>query len=170
MQDKAILNESGPDTPIPIGQPNCSLSLNDLTVLNNYDQLGSVVNLDEEITFKREALSLCPIGHPDRPMFLDNLATAVCTRYEQSGNLEDLEEAITYHREAYILRPIGHPDHVMSFNNLARVVLARRSRIVELNVAAPTFVPSGLAYPSPPSSPVRKMISHICSYVVLTIS
>ena len=69
LQEKVILNETPipSDTPIPIDHPNRSLSLNNLAVLTQYDHLGGVVNLDEEITYKREALSLRPIGHPDRP-------------------------------------------------------------------------------------------------------
>ena len=66
LQKKVILNETGSDTPIPIGHPNRSSSLN-LAVLTQYDQLGGVVNLDEGIAYKREELSLCSIDHPDRP-------------------------------------------------------------------------------------------------------
>ena len=45
----------------------------------------------------------------------------------------------------------------------------RTASTVEFNAAAPTFVPSGLVYPSYPA-PVRYTILHIRSYVVLTIS
>ena len=69
-------------------------------------------DLEEVITYLREALSLRPIGHPNRSMSLSNLAIAVLTRCEWLGSMsvEDLDETITYCREALTLRPIGHPD------------------------------------------------------------
>jgi hypothetical protein len=60
-------------------------------------------DLEEAITYHREALTLCPPGHPNRSSSLNNLASAVHTRYKQLGSMEDLEEVITYHREALTL-------------------------------------------------------------------
>jgi hypothetical protein len=88
-------------------------------IFTRYKQLGSMEDLEEVITYHREALTLCPPGHPDRSIFPQQPCNAVLTRYEQSGRMEDLEEAITYHREALTLCPPGHPNRSSSLNNLA---------------------------------------------------
>ena len=75
---------------------------------------------------------LCPLGHPYRSSFLNNLASAVLTCYEQSGEMEDLEEAITYHHEAITLRPPGHPNRSASLNHLANVILTRYEQLGSL--------------------------------------
>ena len=41
-------------------------------------------DLEEVITFHREALTFRPPGHPDRSQSLNNLAIAVLTRYKHS--------------------------------------------------------------------------------------
>ena len=59
-----------------------------------YRQLGVARDLEEVIILVREALSLCPQGHPDRSMSLNNLALHLSTQYDQLGALRDLDEAI----------------------------------------------------------------------------
>jgi hypothetical protein len=54
----------------------------------------SMEDLEDAISYHREALSLRPPGHPNRSSSLNNLANVLSTRYEQSGRMEDLEEAI----------------------------------------------------------------------------
>jgi hypothetical protein len=51
-------------------------------------------DLEVAIIYNRQALDLCPPGHPDHSSYLNNLATAVSTCFEQLGKMEDLEEAI----------------------------------------------------------------------------
>ena len=75
-------------------------------------------DLEEVITYHRQALSLHPLGHPKYYISLSNLANAVFSRYIQSGRMEDLEEVI--------LRPPGHPDRFKSLNNLAAMVINNR--------------------------------------------
>ena len=78
-------------------------------------------DFEDAILSHRKALTLCPLGHPDRSSSLLELAYAHHTRFEQLGRTEDLEDAISFLREALNLRysPLGHPDHSMSLNNLA---------------------------------------------------
>jgi hypothetical protein len=61
--------------PIP-GHRDHSSSLNDRanTVLTRYEQSGRIEDLEDVITFHREALTLRPPGHPDRFSSLNNLA------------------------------------------------------------------------------------------------
>ncbi|KAF8132951.1 TPR-like protein [Boletus edulis] len=119
----------------PNGHPDRSMPLNTLAKHSNfarkdtliapfhlstrYNQLGAMADLDEVIVLDREALELCPQGHPDRSMSLNNLAIRLWTHYNQLGAMVDLDEAIVLDREALELRPQGHPDRSMSLNNLA---------------------------------------------------
>jgi CHAT domain-containing protein/tetratricopeptide (TPR) repeat protein len=83
----------------------------------------------EAIVLDREALGLCPEGHPDRSMSLNNLAVCLSTRYDQLGAMEDLDEAIVLDREALGLCPEGHPDRSMSLNNLAVCLSTRYDQL-----------------------------------------
>ena len=81
------------------------MSLNNLAVYHctRYKQLGARGNLDEAIFLDREALDLCPQGHPDRSMSPNNLADRLSSRYEQLWEMQDLDEAIVLAREALYL-------------------------------------------------------------------
>ena len=77
----------------------------------------------------REALELCPPGHPFRDASLNNLANALSKHYNYSGSLGELEEAIQMYREALVLRPPGHPYRVKSLKSLASVLGERYDRL-----------------------------------------
>jgi len=119
--------------------------------------LGKMENLEEAITSHHKALSLRPLGHPERSMSLNKLANSVLTRYERLGRMEDLEEAIAYNREALALRPLGHPDRSVSLNNLACAVRTRYEQLgrmedleeaISYNCEALTLHPLGHPYRS----------------------
>jgi len=95
------------------------------TVFIRFQQSGRMEDMEEAITCHREALALCPRGHPNRAASLNNFANAVSTRFEKSRSMEDLEEAITCHREALTLRPHGHPARSSSLINLTNAVSTR---------------------------------------------
>ena len=86
-------------------------------------------DLDEAIVLDREALDLCPQGHPHRSTSLHNLASHLSTRYTQLGAIHDLDEAIVLDQEALDLRPQGHPNRSMSLNNLASCLFARYKQL-----------------------------------------
>ena len=56
-------------------------------------------DLKEAITCNHEAIGLHPLDFPDRPVFLNNLASAIFAHYKQLGCMEDPEKAITYNRK-----------------------------------------------------------------------
>ena len=85
--------------------------------------------IDEAIVLDREALELCPPGHPRRTVSLTWLAFHLGHRYGQLGAMEDLEEAIILDREALQLLPQGHRDRSMSLNNLANRLSTRYSQL-----------------------------------------
>ncbi|KAF8966679.1 tetratricopeptide repeat-containing protein [Flammula alnicola] len=87
-----------------------------------FDQRGASSDLDEAISFHREALGLRPAPHSSRSTSLNDLAAALLTRFEQRGTSNNLDEAILLHRETLVLWPAPHPDRSMSLNNLANTL------------------------------------------------
>ena len=74
-----------------------------------YNLLGGVDNINEAILLSRDALALCPPGHPLRSPSLNNLANHLGTRYELLGGVDDLNEAVLLSRDALALCLPGHP-------------------------------------------------------------
>jgi len=85
-------------------------------------------DLEGAISLHREALTLRPLGHPERLMSLNNLASALFTRFNQSGKMDDLDDSISAHRQALSLLPLDHPDRAMSLNSLANALYNRFER------------------------------------------
>ncbi|KAN0082482.1 CHAT domain containing protein [Tylopilus felleus] len=85
--------------------------------------------LDQAVVLCREALELCPQGHPNRSVSLNDLASCLRTRYTQLGAVPDLEQAIVLNREALELRPQGHPHRSFSLNNLALCLSTRYTQL-----------------------------------------
>ena len=94
-----------------------------------FKQGGGTSYIDEAIVLDREALDLCPQGHPDQSVSLNSLAVHLSTRYMHLGGMQDLDEAIVLNREALSLRPLGHPDRSMTLNNLAVYLSTRYERL-----------------------------------------
>ena len=81
--------------------------------------------IDEAIVLDREALELCPSGHPMRIDSLTWLARHLSNRYNQLGAVQDLDEAIVLAREALVLRP----NRSASLGNLANRLSARYKQL-----------------------------------------
>jgi hypothetical protein len=96
-----------------------------------YDLTGEVALLDEVIALNRRALELCPPGHPNRAVSLNNLADALLSRFKQTGEAALLDEVIALHREALELRPLGHPLRDSSLSNLAVALHTRFKETAE---------------------------------------
>jgi tetratricopeptide (TPR) repeat protein len=79
----------------------------------------------QDIRNRREALSACPQGHPDRAMRAQKLGYSLHARYKQCGDLDLLDESIELEREALALQPPGHPSRTLSCGNLAASLHAR---------------------------------------------
>ncbi|KAG1758635.1 CHAT domain-containing protein [Suillus occidentalis] len=89
-------------------------------------QSGNIDDLDECIQFRREAVSLCPGGQPDRDGYLNNLAYSLgFYRFDHQGNPNDLDEAISLHEEALLLCPVGHESRDISLGNLGGALVTR---------------------------------------------
>jgi CHAT domain-containing protein/tetratricopeptide (TPR) repeat protein len=75
--------------------------------------------LIQKIRDKREVLSACPQGHPDRAMHAQGLGHLLYDHYEQTGDFALLDEAIELEREVFALQSPGDPDRAVSCVNLA---------------------------------------------------
>ena len=84
-------------------------------------------DVEEVIVLGREALKLCPVGHPDRLMSLSSLAAYLSDQYNQFGKSEDLDQAIVLGREALALCPCSHPNRSQISGNLRRMNVTRGS-------------------------------------------
>ncbi|KAI9567944.1 TPR-like protein [Boletus coccyginus] len=85
--------------------------------------------IEEAIELDREALQLCPPGHPKRSDSLTRLALHLRDRYEQFGGASDFEEAIILGREALPLCPQGHPERSRSLRRLAGGLFTRYKQL-----------------------------------------
>jgi hypothetical protein len=65
------------------------------SLVDKFEQGGGTSYVDEAIVLGREALGLCPPGHPKRNVSLTWLAIHLSARYDQLGATGDLEEAIS---------------------------------------------------------------------------
>ena len=116
------------------------LHLRAKSLVAEFEQGGGSSNIDEAIVVDRDALGLCPPGHPKRPVSLTCLAIALSGRYDQLGVMRDLDEAILLDQEALDLRPQGHPDRSMSLNNLADCLFSRYNQLGAMEVLEEAIV------------------------------
>jgi CHAT domain-containing protein len=94
-----------------------------------FTESGNIDDLDESTQFLREAVSLCPEGHTDRGLYLNNLAVSLgFYRFHHQGNPNDLDEAISLHEEALRLCPVGHESRNSSLDTLGLALVTRFNR------------------------------------------
>jgi tetratricopeptide (TPR) repeat protein len=91
-------------------------------------------DLLRKIRVGREALSVCPQGHPDRATHARRLGYYLYTRHSQTGDVTLLDEAIELSREAMNLRPPGHPNRAVSCATLAASLRARYKQCGDLRL------------------------------------
>ncbi|KAI9567945.1 CHAT domain-containing protein [Boletus coccyginus] len=94
-----------------------------------FRQGGGRSYIDEVIDFDREALQLCPPGHPKRSVSLSRLSRHLLGRFNQFGATKDFEEAIVLGRQALDLCPQRHPERFTSLNNLADGLFTRYKQL-----------------------------------------
>ncbi|KAG1737117.1 CHAT domain-containing protein [Suillus paluster] len=96
-------------------------------------------NIDESIQLDREALSLCPEGHPDLGCYLNNLAALLNDyRFGHQGKSDDLDETISLYNEALCLSPVRHKSRDSRLYNLGTALRDRfnqRGDIDDINRA-----------------------------------
>ncbi|PBK97702.1 TPR-like protein [Armillaria gallica] len=91
-------------------------------------------NLDEMVQDYRQALSLNPLGHPDRPSSLTGLGDVLYVRFLQGGRqLQHLDESIKLHQEAIPLYDPEYPGLPDALSSLAVVYMARFGQRGDIN-------------------------------------
>jgi tetratricopeptide (TPR) repeat protein len=112
----------------------------------------------QKIKDKREVLSACSQGHPDRAKKTQKLGHLLYVRYGQIGDVALIDEAIELEleREALALRPPGHPKRAVSCANLGSSLHARYEQCGDLGLfdKAIQFEREALAL-RPPGDPGR---------------
>ena len=99
------------------------------SLVAEFEQGGGTSYIEGAIDLDREALDLCPPGHPTRSVSLACLAHHLWLRYGRLGVTGDLEEAVVLVQEALDLCPQGHPLQSISLNSLAICLATRYEKL-----------------------------------------
>ena len=97
-------------------------------LLDRFQQMGSMNDLNYAIDIKEQAIKLTPEDHPDRATYLNNLGIALQTRFERTGSMDDLDCAIVVNEQAAQLIPDNHSDPAATLNNLGSALQRRFER------------------------------------------
>ncbi|KAJ7213456.1 CHAT domain-containing protein [Mycena pura] len=101
--------------------------------VTDYQRLGDPDDLETAVQYFQAAVDLAPAGHPDRAMYLQDLASGYGVRYQRLGDLNDLEAALQHSQAAVDLIPAGHPERAWYLNNLASSYGEHYQRLGDLN-------------------------------------
>ncbi|KAG1753661.1 uncharacterized protein EDB91DRAFT_1077387 [Suillus paluster] len=84
-------------------------------------------------------VSLCAEGHPDRDVYLNNLAVSLQNyHFSHHGKSDDLDEAVSLYKEALCLSPVGHKSRDLQLDNLGGALLDglnQRGEVEDINRA-----------------------------------
>ncbi|KAJ7089150.1 CHAT domain-containing protein [Mycena epipterygia] len=103
------------------------------SLLDRFERLGDLSNLNKSIMMFEDAVQLTPDGHPGKPERLNNLGNSLSHRFERLGDLSDLNKSIMVFEDAVQLTPDGHPDKPGRLNNLGSSLLGRFERLGDLS-------------------------------------
>jgi tetratricopeptide (TPR) repeat protein len=81
--------------------------------------------LDQAVGFAQQAVRAASANHPNRPMMLSLLATALQIRFQWTGNLTDLDAKISALREAVDAAPISDPQRALYLSTLGKALRDR---------------------------------------------
>lgn len=126
-------------------------------LLDRYASTGDLLDLTRSTAAYEESVATTPVGNPNRPRFLVNLATGLLFQYEHRYDIQDLDRAVRVLDEALAEAPDGGVNRPRVLMALARSLYTRyrqlgrradRSRAVEAYRAGCT---TGLASQPGPS-------------------
>jgi tetratricopeptide (TPR) repeat protein len=120
-------SEGGPDYPW-----SCT-NMADL-LMNRHRVTGDLRLLDEAVALAREALSLCPKGHPYRSASCHSLAISLWMCYDRSRDRKCLDEAIDLERESFDIDSAKYPNKSSSVANLATFLSQRYKHTGDINI------------------------------------
>jgi len=96
-----------------------------------YDWLRNEKDLEESIVENEKAVNLTPEGHPDRPMYLNDLGLSLQRQFERDGDIDALEDAVA-HAESATFCSVRDPDRPMFLNNFGIALQIHFERFGEL--------------------------------------
>ncbi|KAJ7889711.1 CHAT domain-containing protein [Mycena leptocephala] len=110
-------------------------SLEDLGIglLQRFERLGDVGDINKCVRVMQDAVCLTPDGHPDKPLRLNNLGTSLLCRFERLGDLDDLNKSVLMGDDAVCLTPDGHPDKPLRLNSHGNSLVRRFERLDDLH-------------------------------------
>ncbi|KAG8980116.1 hypothetical protein FRB93_009659 [Tulasnella sp. JGI-2019a] len=97
-----------------------------------------MVDLEESIRHHQEALTLRPIGHPDRAKILNNLGTALTQRFMLTGNMADLQESVQHYTNIAHDTLSGLSDRLDGASNW--IMVARKNGLESLENAYSAYM------------------------------
>ncbi|KZV68360.1 hypothetical protein PENSPDRAFT_634477 [Peniophora sp. CONT] len=119
--------------------PELDLKLTRLNFLGRFlrarfERLSRSEDLESALSVTARAVQLTSDGHPDQPMWLNNIAAVLRARYEHHGQIIDLEKGISSYYEAMKLMPEeGHPQMPTLLIKLGGLLTSRYERLGELH-------------------------------------
>ncbi|KAI0252360.1 CHAT domain-containing protein [Lactifluus subvellereus] len=98
-----------------------------------YEQTDEPEDLTEAISHYYAVITSesCPLDHPSRPFYLNDLADALLSRFQWSDDLNDVKDAATLFQKSLDLLDKEHPDRMGVLMNLANVYQARFRKIYD---------------------------------------
>lgn len=124
-----------------------------------FGRTGQLADLDEAVTFGRDAVAATPPDHPEHPQRLATLSAALQTRFGRTGQQADLDGALSAAREAVATNPPDHPDqtaYLYTLGNTLHTQFQRTGEQADLDEAIATYV---AAVDVKPGSPRIRMLA-----------
>ena len=105
----------------------CLLLLDDLSnaLYHRFEHLRGIEYLKESITCRRQCSNLCPIGNPNRFVFLDNFVAAIKIRFwaiRKNGGFGGMRSSHVTVKHFLSSLHVLHPNRSFSLNKLATAV------------------------------------------------
>ncbi|EUC56537.1 aromatic di-alanine and TPR containing protein [Rhizoctonia solani AG-3 Rhs1AP] len=97
--------------------------------LEQFQQLGTLSDLEDAIKYFSRAVSSTPDGDPDLSRQHDSLGLSYGSRYQRLGEPMDLEKSIGSFSRAFALTPDGHPDISLRHARLGMSYVNRYQRL-----------------------------------------
>ncbi|KAJ6599697.1 CHAT domain-containing protein [Mycena vulgaris] len=87
--------------------------------------LGTIDDLNKAVSIQEGAVYLTPRDHPNKPLWLCNLALFLLRRFERLGHIDDLTKCLMMQEDGVSLTPDDHPEKPSMLNNLGSFLLTR---------------------------------------------
>jgi hypothetical protein len=132
-------------------------TINSALVFTSSDEKGNS-GLDKAIDNGRNILSITPIGHYRRPLYLSNLGVLWYLKYSQTRDPTHLDKGVKFSEEANCSAGPSSPDYATHLRNYGKVLKLRfdeKQNPEDLRYALQAFMKAFDALNSPPLERIR---------------